>query len=284
MQPVRGSCLFIDFVKCQLHSIFVLGIRLVGDICSAELTGCDDGSCSLMFKPGPIKPASQHVADPGTAGSTTLLLQISLPILLFSPPSDTSTKLILRGGTNATHAPQIDYTVNVFLPFLQRNFGVSVPLTIQKRGYYPRGGGEIHVDASSLHNPIPAITLTDRGKVIKVSGRSYVAGLPQHLADTMEKAAAQALRKYGLSRELVHIDVVREKPGHAVGSGSGIVLWAETDTGCILGGSALGFKNKDFSEIGTEAADELIRNLEYQGCVDEYTQARMLSLSQSYAR
>lgn len=246
----------------------------MAEICSAELTGCKDGSCSLVFKPESIKPSEQHVADPGTAGSTTLLLQISLPPLLFSPTLETPTNLILRGGTNASQAPQIDYTLNVFLPFLHQNFGISVTLAIRTRGYYPKGGGEVHVTVPPRREPIPAIVLVERGEIIKVSGRAFVAGLPRRLADTMQKAAVEMLQEYGMDERVIHIDSIREKATDAVGSGSGIVLWAETEQGCLLGGSALGSKNKDPAQVGREAADVLIRNLKHGGCVDEYMQVR----------
>ena len=42
--------------------------------------------------------------------SVGLLLQVTLPCLIFAPGPST---LVLKGGTNAEMAPQIDYTVNV---------------------------------------------------------------------------------------------------------------------------------------------------------------------------
>jgi RNA 3'-terminal phosphate cyclase (ATP) len=75
--------------------------------------------------------------DPVTAGAATLLLQISLPILLFAP-STTASTLTLKGGTNATNAPQIDYIQHVFLPFARRHFGLNVDLDVRRRGYFPK--------------------------------------------------------------------------------------------------------------------------------------------------
>lgn len=42
--------------------------------------------------------------------SVCLLLQVALPCALFS---DASSQLLLKGGTNAEMAPQIDYTIKV---------------------------------------------------------------------------------------------------------------------------------------------------------------------------
>ena len=70
-----------------------------------------------------------------------------------------------------------------------------------------------------------------------------------------------------------------EKPSDAVGSGSGIVLWAETYEGCILGGGALGSKGMDAARVGREAARELTSNLDHGGCVDEYMQDQLIIFS-----
>lgn len=215
--------------------------------------------------------SNTYTADPGTAGSTTLLLQIALPCILFSSTSSKA-NLILRGGTNAAQAPQIDYTEHVFLPFLRRHFGLQPQITIHKRGYYPKGGGEVQFSLLTIQGPLPAVDLTERGPIKSVSGKAYVAGLPRSLAEQMRTAAITELVLSGIDSSCINISAVREKKEDVIGSGSGIVIWAETEDGCVLGGSALGRKNKDFAEVGREAAAELVQNLAHGGCVDEYLQ------------
>ncbi|RPD65847.1 RNA 3'-terminal phosphate cyclase [Lentinus tigrinus ALCF2SS1-7] len=255
------------------------GLRLVAELCAAHLDGCETGSTTIDFVPQSLPVTSRaYTADPGTAGSIGLLLQVSLPCLLFSPSPGSPSTLLLRGGTNATHAPQIDYTQHVFLPFLRRHLGLDPTLEIVKRGYYPKGGGEVRVSIPAIPGPLPPVTLTERGKVKTVRGRSYVAGLPKSLADSMCAAATEVLVESGLGIQAAHIkiDSVREKPADAVGSGSGIVLWAETEDGCIFGGSALGRKGVDPVHVGREAGRELVSNLAHGGCVDEYMQDQMI--------
>ena len=245
----------------------------MAEICSARLEGCDPGSSTVLFEPRE-KPqlARLYAADPGTAGSIALLLQVSLPCLLFGAPSLDPSTLRLRGGTNASQSPQVDYTLHVFLPFIRKHFGLAPALEVVKRGYYPKGGGEVRVVLPAVPGPIPSVTLTHRGEVTAVHGRSYVAGLPKSLAESMRAAAIRTLGDAGIPADNVHIDAVRDKPAESVGSGSGIVLWAETSEGCILGGSALGRKGVDPSQVGCNAARELVANLAHGGCVDEYMQ------------
>ncbi|KAI0371778.1 RNA 3'-terminal phosphate cyclase [Pilatotrama ljubarskyi] len=253
------------------------GLRLAAEICSARLDGCDTSSSSIVFRPS-TKPqlSRSYLADPGTAGSIALMLQLSLPCLLFSPARVPPSELVLRGGTNASQAPQIDYTQHVFLPFIRKHFGLQPTLTISKRGYYPKGGGEVHVSVPPVRGPLPSITLTERGAVKAIFGRSYVAGLPKSLAESMRTAAVKVLAESGIEVKRITIEAVREKPSDAVGSGSGIVLWAETEGGCVIAGSALGRKGTDPARVGREAARELASNLAHGGCVDEYMQDQMI--------
>ncbi|KZT62757.1 RNA 3'-terminal phosphate cyclase [Calocera cornea HHB12733] len=230
---------------------------------------------SITFHPG-ITAAGHYMADPQTAGSTTLLLQISLPCLLCLPPDSHST-LTLRGGTNAAQAPQVDYVQRVFLRFLRQHFGLDVRVDIKRRGYWPKGGGELHVSVPAIQRKLPSISLKDRGKVVSVSGIAYIAGaLPQHLVYELRTAALDHLRADDYLTSVSDISVNILKDQDCLGSGMGIILTATTDTGCVLAGSALGVKGKGPKEVGEEAARELGRNLREGGCVDEFMQDQMI--------
>ncbi|KAH7927727.1 RNA 3'-terminal phosphate cyclase, partial [Leucogyrophana mollusca] len=252
------------------------GIKLTAEICSADTTGVLIGSTNVNFTPTRIQLPKTLTADPGTAASTTLLLQVALPCLLFSAHTASPSVLTLRGGTNATQAPQIDYTQHIFLPFLQRHFGLDIFLGVKKRGYFPKGGGSVYCSIPSITGPLPPVTLTERGSVVAVRGTARVGGLPVILANEMRAAARAKLISCGLSAEMIAIDAFREKPGDACGSGGGIVLWAETENGCILGGTSVSSKGKDPQEVGEEAAAELLANLQHGQCVDEYLQDQII--------
>ena len=259
------------------------GITLAAEICGARLTGANASSSSIEFTPSArgISLPGQFEADPKTAGSTTLLLQVSLPLLLFSPnPAETGpSTLTLRGGTNASMAPQIDYTQHIFLPFLRKHFGINPELTIQKRGYYPRGGGSVLCSVSPVKGPLPAVNLTDRGQVICITGEARIGGLPSHLASHMRDGAIFALSELGYTHSPqcpISISLINEPKGNITASGGGILLWAVTAGGCRIAGSAVSSKGKEAAEVGREAVKELVRNLREGGCVDEYLQDQVL--------
>jgi RNA 3'-terminal phosphate cyclase (ATP) len=109
-----------------------------------------------------------------------------------------------------------------------------------------------------------------------------VAGvLPILIAHKMKDAAVAELMKssqaLGIDSGIIDIECIKESDADAVGTGSGIVLWCETDGGCVLGGSAIGAKRVDPRTVGVKAAVELVGNLEHGGCVDEYLQVWLSS-------
>ncbi|KAF9262186.1 RNA 3'-terminal phosphate cyclase [Marasmius fiardii PR-910] len=253
------------------------GLELAAQIASAELVGATNGSSEVHFTSSKTSEAVSsdpihYDADSVTAGATTLLLQISLPLLLFVSNRRT---LTLKGGTNATQAPQVDYTQNVFLPMIRNHFGVSnVELDIKRRGYFPKGGGELFVEIEPVAGPLRNMRCLERGNVRSISGIAHLAGLPNNLGRDMVKGAADKLKEAGYSE--VNIEYKREKNEDTVGAGSGIVLWAELDGGGFLGASAVGKKGVHAIKVGEEAAGSLIQQLDAGGCVDEWLQDQLI--------
>ncbi len=180
-------------------------MELAAKIASASLTGATNDSTEIEFVPGRIDLPNHHHADSVTAGSTTLLLQIALPLLLFSPKPAPPSSLTLFGGTNATLAPQIDYTKNVFLPFARRHFGIGkFSLDIKKRGYFPKGGGEVCFSIEPLSGPgqkLRNITLLERGKVKWIAGIAHTGGLPHAIGQGMIAAAERQLAMAGYGKK-----------------------------------------------------------------------------------
>ncbi|KAF8136152.1 RNA 3'-terminal phosphate cyclase/enolpyruvate transferase [Boletus edulis] len=214
------------------------GINLAASICSADTKGVEVDSTMIDFRPGPIQLPKTLSADPGTAGSTTLLLQIAFPCLLFSPSAHQASEsqeaprerdgpasvLTLHGGTNASFAPQIDY-----------HFGISPTLT---------AAGSVSCTVPAIPGPLPPVVLTERGEVNVIRGSARVGGLPLWIAQRMVSDAHRTLVASGIPARKISITSVRERDQDVVGAGGGILLWAETDKGCLIAGSAVSIKEK----------------------------------------
>lgn len=263
-----------------LKAQHVAGLELIRQMCAATAEGIEQSSTVLTFIPKQRTRCGQYSVDSGTAGSTALLLQISLPCLLFSLPSENDSEekisyLTLRGGTNASAAPQIDYTQHVFLPFLRSHFGINVTLDVRRRGYWPKGGGEVLATISGVSHTISPLNLTTRGAITSIRGKAFVAGiLPIRIAKNMTQAAISTLVASGIDEKIIEIEVFKDN--NAVGNGSGIVLWAHTTGGCYIGGSAVGVKGTSATCTGRQAGEELAQNISHGACVDEYLQDQII--------
>ncbi|BFI73691.1 RNA 3'-terminal phosphate cyclase [Nanoarchaeota archaeon] len=119
----------------HLHTILLLK-----KITNAETNEIKIGSEELYFKPRNINPGI-YKENLETAGSITLLLQGILLPLLFSKDK---IKLKIIGGTDVKNSPSLDYFRYVLLPYY--NIFGKVKLEIIKRGFYPKGNGEIKLE------------------------------------------------------------------------------------------------------------------------------------------
>ncbi|KAJ8925822.1 hypothetical protein NQ315_009673 [Exocentrus adspersus] len=241
------------------------GVELARDICNARVKGLALGSTEIEFHPGELRGGTQVK----TAGSISLLLQVALPCVIFAPTPST---LALCGGTNAEMAPQIDYTVEVFRPILEK-FGATFDFSLTKRGYFPRGGGEVEVRVEPVKS-LNAINMEEQGNITTIYGWSFVAGvLPISLAHQVADSATNALRNVFND---VNIETYKEDRNVAPDNCSGIILVAETDTKCILGSSALGKRTEKAEITGKKAADDLLDTIRFGACVDQHSQDQII--------
>lgn len=213
-QHLKGTLVYYSIVK-TITTFSNSGVQLVRDISKAKVTGAEIGSTVIEFRPTTISGGSYKAAVK-TAGSISLLLQVALPCTLFA---DSATKLVLQGGTNAEMAPQVDYTTEVFRPVLEK-FGATFDFDLVKRGYFPRGGGEVVINVNPPRR-LQAVELVDRGSVTAVYGWSFVAGtLPIRLAHIMADSAANVLKQI---HGKVNVERYKESAEVASGNCSGIM-------------------------------------------------------------
>lgn len=235
----------------------IAAVRAVAGLCDAEVSGCRAGSSELTFTPGPLAERSVRV-DVGTAGSIPLVLQAWLPAALV-----TGGEITVLGGTEVQKSPTIDYTARILVPFL-REHGADISLEIRERGYYPRGGGEVHVRVSPSR-----ISPLDPCRIRQAEPRGIVscsAGLPDHVTERQAAAASRVLREATKLQFPVERDV---RPGP--GTGSSVTAWMGWK-----GGTALGKPGYRAERVGSDAASALLAELGAGGLVDKYLADQLL--------
>ncbi|MCM8778477.1 MAG: RNA 3'-terminal phosphate cyclase [Candidatus Omnitrophica bacterium] len=234
--------------------------KAVAEITDAQYKGLEIGSREIEFIPKTLKSKFLSI-DVGTAGSIGLLLQSLLLPACFCPQG---LHLKIRGGTCGKGQIPIEYYDGVILPLLKK-IGVSIKLNLLRRGYYPKGGGEIGISVSKIQNFSPLV-LVEQGKILKIRGLS-------HAAKYLEKAKVAERQAQKVEEILKRLNVpieIEVEYADTLSPGSGIVLWVETETGALFGADALGERSKPAERVGEEVAIKLIKEIESNAPVDKH--------------
>jgi RNA 3'-terminal phosphate cyclase (ATP) len=146
-------------------------VKAATQVGNAEVIGDEINSQSLTFSPRDVIAGDYHFSI-GTAGSTTLVLQTVLPVLMLAPQPST---LTLEGGTHNPAAPPFDFLARAYIPLLLR-MGARVHAELITPGFYPAGGGKLKVDIEPPANLRP-LDIAQRGEVRSCSARALVSNL-----------------------------------------------------------------------------------------------------------
>ena len=261
-QPLHISNIRQNRPQPGLQPQHLEAVLTAAKLCEAEVQGATLNSRELWFKPHEIR-SGNFEAEIGTAGSISALLMAVLPICAFA--KSTICLHVTKGGTDVPHSPTINYMRNVFLPVLRR-MGLDASITVHKYGYYPRGMGEVTMNVKPFHS-LKSLQLENYGKLRSIKGASVCTFLAERrVAERQAKAASNHLNEKGHTAD-IQITNDRSNP---LQKGSSIVLWAETDTGAIIGADAIGELGKTSEAVGREAAEKLHPEISAMPTVDAH--------------
>jgi RNA 3'-phosphate cyclase len=222
-------------------------IKILGRICSAEVAGADVGSTELRFSPGEVK-TSRGSFDLGTAASIPLVLQAVIPAVSLM---GSSYEAELVGGTDVPWSPTSDYLERVVAPAMKA-VGIGFSFKVDRRGYYPNGGGRATVRIESCERVEPMQMSSKRIRLGTVCVASRCGRLPVSVAERQAKAAVSALRPRGV--EVVETDVTLED---SVSPGSSMLVSQHGD-GSYIGGDSIGARGRPAEAVGKEAAENFL--------------------------
>ncbi|MCX7785847.1 MAG: RNA 3'-terminal phosphate cyclase [candidate division WOR-3 bacterium] len=234
--------------KPGLLAQHLTSVNAVSKICNAEVTGNTFGSTRLTFVPKDIIPGEYEfnvAAERGSAGAVTLVAQSLIPILLA-----TKSRLVIKGGTHVPFSPPFDYLAEILLPFLRR-YGYNIEAKISQYGFFPVGRGSITIEFRPSSNIKTITTISERGKLKKLTLISRAANLPLSIA---ERQSAHFLKLLKVDFPQIEIEQITETIKAAC-PGTYLFLKAEYEN-IIAGFSNLGAKGKPAETVAEEVYQE----------------------------
>ena len=250
LAAITGRAVRIDHVRARrskpgLQRQHLACVLAAAEVCGARVRGASVGSGRVDFEPGAPRGGT-YAFDIGTAGSTGLVLQTVLPILLHA---DGPSQITIRGGTHNPLAPCADFLRAAFLPMIAR-MGAAVSLEVGRHGFYPAGGGSIEVTIAPA--ALRGIDVLEAGAVVRRRARAIVARLPTHVAER-ELAVVRARLGWDASEcEIASVE--------SAGPGNALVLEVDRDrvTEVVTG---FGEKGVRAELVADRACDELLAYL-----------------------
>jgi RNA 3'-terminal phosphate cyclase (ATP) len=252
--PVRIERIRAGRPKPGLRAQHLTAVRALARITNAEVSGAKLHSQELTFRPRTPQPGSYlfDVAEKtGSAGSVSLIAQALLPPLLACGRPST---VVLKGGTHVPWSPTAHYLLHVFLPALAE-LGAMVVMSLERWGWYPRGGGEIRLTVNT-GPPLRGGEWRSPPDFAGFRAISAASRLPEHVA---RRQAQRLQERLGLELPVEVPTAGGQDPGSLV------FLW-----GPRAGFDALGARGKPAERVADEAVEAYLAFRQRQAAVDPH--------------
>ncbi|MBA7703350.1 RNA 3'-terminal phosphate cyclase [subsurface metagenome] len=267
LSSLLGEELHINNIRAKrdkpgLRPQHLASVTACAQMCSAQVEGAVVNSREIIYKPGGKIKGGHYHWEIGTAGSTTLLVMTLFPLALFA---DEEITLRISGGLFQDFAPSAYHVQHVLFPTLGK-MGIKAELEVIRPGYVPKGGGIIQVNIKPVGSGVKPLKLPKQGKVKEISGLALSSHLrEQRVSQRMAEECQKVLAKKGYR---TRIKTLWDET--ALQAGASLALWAETDSGCLLGSDQAGKRGRSSENIGRYVAQNLLEDLEMGATVDRY--------------
>jgi RNA 3'-terminal phosphate cyclase (ATP) len=256
--------------KPGLRPQHVKVLEAAAELCGGKLAGGTVGSKEIWFHPGKAIKGGAFNWDIGTAGSTAMLALSLLLLGLFAEARSTYT---MTGGLFQDFAPSLFHFKHVLLPTV-RKMGVEVEVRIIQPGYVPKGGGRIEMEIMPVKGTLDPLNLVSQGRIAEMRGIALSSQLKErNVSERMGRECQKALKGRGYHPEIDILYDEREKPGFervSIQPGAALAIWAETDTGCLIGADMAGARGRTAEFIGKQTALDLVTDLGSGATVDRH--------------
>ena len=261
-EPLHMTRIRAKREKPGLRPQHLQAVRACCSLSDGELEGAEVGSTEIIFKPGHTLKTGDFRWDIGTAGSTTMLAFTLIPLALFaSRPCSFS----MVGGLFQDFAPSAFHLQMVLLPVLKR-MGAEIRMEVLQPGYPPKGEGRLRVEVKPLRGCLKPLRMTEQGSIKGIRGISLASHLEnERVSERMADQCKRLLEKRGYQ---AHIEVLNDQT--ALQKGAALLLWAETETGCLLGSDQAGKPGRRSEKIAHSVVASLFEDLDTKATTDRH--------------
>ncbi|MGI9567919.1 MAG: RNA 3'-terminal phosphate cyclase [Nitrosopumilus sp.] len=195
-------------------------IKILQKIANAKIIGAELESTELKFIPGNIE-SLDLVEDVGTAGSISLILQVLIPVVGILQKK---LNLTIKGGTDVSWSPSIEYVQHV-LGEAYHIMGIEFSLELTRRGYFPKGGGEINLQVYPSH--LRSVSFLER----KTNVVKLICTFSKLSAEKIRNEIEKIKTKLENQSFVVGLEIKNE---NAIDSGASLLIYS-TDEHSIIG-------------------------------------------------
>ena len=231
-QPIHLENIRKNRKNSGLKPQHLTAIKILQKISNAKVMGDKLGSTELKFIPGEIKN-SELIEDVKTAGSIALILQVLIPAVSISKKK---LSLIVKGGTDVLWSPTMNYT-NYVLKEAYSRIGITFDLKITKRGYFPKGGGEIKLEVYPAN--VKSINFSKR-KIQKLKLKCTFSKIPISVIKENVKKIEEEIKKNNFE---IDVEIKEEE---AIDSGASVLIYSIEDNSIFGVDGLFDKKNQKF--------------------------------------
>jgi len=264
-------------------------VQWLSRACGAPTQGAEKKSRTLQFFARDHDAASLKIVrggwekletsiDIGSPGAVGLVFQAIVPYIFFAGAmhsegeGEGEVHVTIKGGTNVSNSPSVDYIEHVLLPMLEKVGLPRIEVRVRSRGW-STGRTEMGAVTFTIRPlrrgvSLQAFQLADRGEITRI-GAHVLA--PRAAEKHIHRELKAALASAGL--EDIPTNIHYELSGHE--KRLYILLVAHTSTGFRIGRDNLfqeRFSTLDYAipQLVRRAVEELKSEIEHGGCVDEF--------------
>jgi RNA 3'-terminal phosphate cyclase-like protein len=207
-RPVQISEIRSDADEPGLREFEAGFIRLLDKLTNGSTIQVNETGTTLFYRPGLLVGGTlEH--DCSLQRSIGYFLE---PLVLLAPFAKKPIKATLRGNTNSSNDPSVDYYRVCVVPLLKHFLpDNNLHLKILSRGVSPGGGGEVEFSCPVVRRMRP-VQMMDCGKVRRIRGVAYCSRVSPTVSNRMVDSARSILNSY-LPDVYIYTDVARGGAG-----------------------------------------------------------------------